>query len=324
MITRKDIAAHLERQVRTGFLLGGKDYSPLRSAFCRTVNSDGAFETYTDLGAFPWPVGNAGKQGAGGTDQRTGAPQVGSMNAGRAITIIGGEEKALIVYNVDFEIAIGIDHNAINDDRTGDLESWSRAAAVNFERHQEYQAFKYLNDGEATTNYGAGYDGLSFFNDSHVDPGAEYQTTQDNKYALALSFDNFKTVRIAASKFLDGRGQPVGFNHSLLLVPPDLEYEAAQIVTNPNVYDTTDRNRNPYSGKVSSITVPGGWFDSTAWVLLDASQVQKPVNLQLRQPPQLAMWDDETTGDGGTRYFKWHARYNVFGGDWRLAILGNT
>lgn len=324
MITRKDIAAHLERQVRTGFLLGGKGYTPLRASFAREVPSDGAFETYADMGTFPWPVQNAGKQGAGGTDGRTGAPAVGSVNSGQAITVIGGEEKSLIVYNVDWEIAVGITHNAINDDRAGDIEGWARGAAQNFERHKDYQCFKALNDGELTTNYGAGYDGLSFFNDSHKDPGAEYQTTQDNKYAVALSFDNFKTVRIAASKFLDGRGLPVGFNHNLLLVPPDLEYEAAQIVANPEVYGTTDRNKNPYAGKLQSMIVPGGWFDTTCWVLVDTSQIQKPINLQLRQEPQLVTWDDETQGDGGIRYYKWHARYNVFYGDWRLAILGNS
>lgn len=323
MITRSDIAAHLERSVRTGFLVGGKDYRPLRSLFVREVPSDGAFESYADMGMLPWPIQNAGSMGPGGSDSRTGGTVVNRLSGGRQITIIGGQEKSMIVYNVDWEIAIGIEHNAIDDDKVGDIESWARGAAVNFEKHKDYLAFNALNVGEGTT-YGAAYDGLSFFNDAHVDPSAQYTTVQDNKNALALSLDNFQIVKVAASKFLDDRGQPVGFNHNLLIIPPDLEYAAAQITMNREAYDTANREINPYAGSVRSIVAPGGWLDSTAWFLLDVSQPQKPLHLQIRKQPSLTIWDIEENGGGGTRYYKWHSRYSVFYGDWRLAIEGNT
>ena len=58
MITRKDIAAHLEYGVRSGFLNGRKLYTPLRAPFVREVTSAGAFETYADMGDPPWPVQN--------------------------------------------------------------------------------------------------------------------------------------------------------------------------------------------------------------------------------------------------------------------------
>lgn len=323
MITRKDILAHLERQVRVGFLSGKRAYAPLRSAFVRETPSDGAFEIYTDMGSPPWPRSNTGKQGAGGTDARTGAPVVGRMDAGRAITVIGGQERALIVYNVGFEITTSITHDAINDDRVGDLESWARGAGMNFERHKDYQCFNALNAGEATTTYGAGYDSIAFFSGSHVDPGAEYTTAQDNQYTLALSLNNFETVKVAASKFLDDRGQPVGLNHSLLIVPPDLERTAAQIATNREDYGTGNRAMNPYAGSVRLLVAPGGWLDTTAWFVLDTTGVEKPINLQLRQDADLTQWDDETQGSG-VRYYKWYARYNVFYGDWRLAVQGQT
>lgn len=322
MISRKDIAAHLERQVRTGFLKGIKGYTPLRSAFCGETPSDGAFETYADMGDVPWPVQNAGKVGAGGTDSRTGAVAVGQANEGGQITIVGGEERAVLVYNVDWEIAIGIYHNAIDDDKAGDLEAWARGAALNFEKHKDYMAFSLLNAGDGST-YGLCYDGLSFYNDSHKDPGAEYQTTQDNKYAVTLSLDNFETVKVAASKFLNSRGQPVGFNHNLLIVPPDLERTGAQVSSNPEAYDTSNREKNPYSGSVRLLVAPGGWLDTTAWMVIDTSMPQKPVYIQTRKNADLVIWDDETQG-GGIRYFKWHARYNGFYGDWRLAIMGQT
>lgn len=324
MITRTDIAAHLENQVRTGFFLGVRTYSPLRAPFVAGRPSDGAYELYADMGAPPWPVQNAGKQGAGGTDARTGVVEINQQSAGGSITVLGGEEKGIMVWNVDWEIAVAVTHNAIDDDRTGDLESWARSAGVNFEKHKDFLAFDFLNNAGATTAYGAGYDGLSFFNDSHIDPGAEYQTAQDNSFALALSLDNFETVKVAAAKFLDGRGKPVGLNHNLLIVPPDLERTAAQISTNREAYDTANREINPYAGAVSTIVAPGGWLDTTAWFLIDSSQAQKPLLLQERKTAELRVWDDEKEGDGGHRYFKFHARYALAGGDWRLAIMGQT
>lgn len=324
MITRSDIAAMLEYRVRTGFKLGLQSYSPLRRAFVADNASDGAFEVYADMGAPPWPVNNAGKQGAGGTDERTGLPQVNRMSSGGAVRVIGGESQGIVVWNVDWEIVTAVSHNAIDDDRTGEVDRWARGAGVNFEKHKDYLAFDYLNNGEATTSYGPGYDNLSFFNDSHIDPGAEYQTAQDNKLATALSLDNFEAAKIAASKFLDSRGQPIGLNHNILIVPPDLERIAAQIADNREAYDTANREINPYAGAVSYIVAPGGWLDTTAWFLIDGSQAEKPLFMQNRKSPEMVMWDVESEGDGGHRYFKWHARYAIAAGDWRLAIQGNT
>lgn len=324
MITRKDIAAHLEANVRTGYLMGMKEYQPLRSAFVREAPSDGAFEVYADMGSVPWPTQNAGKAGAGGTDARTGVPVAGQINAGRNVTVWGGGDIGLFVNNLDYEVVIGITHNAIDDDRAGDLETWARQAARTFQKHMDYLAFDALNDGEATTNYGACYDGQAFFAATHVDPNAVYTTAQDNQYAAALSLDNFQTVKIAASKFLGGDGQPVGLNHNLLIVPPDLEYTAAQIALNREAYDTGNRELNPYAGSVRMLVAPGGWLDTTAWFLADPNDLVKPLILQVRQAPRLVIWDDESAGDGGVRYFKWHARYNMAYGSWRHCVMGNS
>lgn len=323
MITRSDIAARLERGMKMGFLKGMQTYKPLRSAFVQETPSDGAFEIYGDMGAVPWPRANGGQGGPGGTDARTGAPVVGALHEGGAITVLGGNERALMVYNRDWSIPIGIHHNAIDDDRVGGLEQWAMSAGQRFEQHKDFLAFDALNQGEATTVYGAGYDSLSFFNDSHIDPGAEYQTAQDNKFAVSLSLDNFETVKVAASKFRDDRGQPGGIVHNLLIVASDLERTGAQITNNREAYDTANREINPYQGSISLLVAPGGYLDTTAWFLGAAGQINKPLILQNRQSPTLVFWDDHTQGNG-IRYYKWVARYEIAYGDWRLMAQGNT
>lgn len=324
MIIRTDISRLLEHNVRTGFLNGPRDYSPIRGAFTREVPSVGAFENYADMGDLPWPQGpKSGTQGPSGQTPDGHAEISGRTNAGGGVREVSAEERGIQVHNVDWEVVIPVSHNAINDARTGDLEQWSRDAAINFERHKDYLAIRALGLGNGTT-LGKTYDGLSFFNASHLDPRAEYQTAQGNLLGLALSLDNYETVKVAASKFLDSRGVPMGLTHSLIVGGPELEREIAQITTNREDYGTPNRAMNPYAGRTSSLIIPGGWFSSTAWVIIDPSQTRKPINLQMRQEPNLVIWDDEKAGEGGTRYFKWHARYNVFYGDWRLAFMGNA
>jgi phage major head subunit gpT-like protein len=321
MITRADIAKHLEYGIRTGFLKGSREYTPLRSGFVGEQTSSGAFETYADLGDVPWPNQNAGKMGSDGSDGH--AEVTNSMNSGRAITVLGTEERALTVYNVDWEISVAVTHNAINDARVGNLEQWARDAARNFEKHKDYLSFDALTQGAGST-YGKTYDGQVFFYASHADRGAEYTTAQSNVNTSVLSLDTFETVRVAGSKFKDSRGQPIGMNHTLLIVPPDLERVGYQITQNREDYLTANRALNPYSGSIRMLVAPGGWLDTTSWYLIDTSQTARPLYIQNRQAPQLAQWDDEQAGDGGVRYFKWHARYSVFYGDWRMAIQGNT
>lgn len=322
MITRSVLLAHMERAVKAGFLKGQAAYTPIRSQFTREMPSDGAFETYADLGTTPWPTEIGGQPASTAKDANTDAQVVGGINEGEPITILGANERAMKVYNKDWSVAIGVSHNAINDNQLGDLDSWARSAGRRFNQHQDYLCVKALNDGDGT-NYGYGYDNQEMFCATHADPGAEYTTAQDNEFDHVLTIDTLETVRIAASKFKDDRGQPAVFNHSLLIVPTDLERMAFNLCNNAEDYSQTDRARNPYAGQLRPLVVPGGWMDAAAWFLVCTDVEEKPINLQIRQAPALSVWDDESQGSG-IRYFKLFARYEVFYGDWRLAVMGDS
>lgn len=322
MITRTDVLAHLERNMRVGFLNGSRAYTPMRAAFTEETSSDGAFETYADMGDTPWPIQNGGQPAGTGTDPRTGAQQVGGLHDGGPITILGTNERALIVFNQDWQIPIGITHSAIDDQRVGNLEDWGRNAGMRYQQHMDHLAFSALNAGEGST-YGLAYDGLSFFNDAHVDPSAQYQTAQDNKYALALSVDNFDTVYIAGASFRDDRGQPIGVFHNLLIHSINLTRMASQITDNPMEAGTGNNDINPWAGTITRLAAPGGWLDTTAWFLVNTMPGMKPLGLQVRMQPRLITWDDYSQGSG-VRYFKWEARYTIFYRNWRMAIQGNT
>lgn len=292
-----NVPTHLVVGARTGFLAAIKEIAMPYQRIAGTFTMGAKAVDLVDLGAAPMPV----------EDNPLAR---------------GFIEKTLQVKPRNWSTIVGLSHNAMMDDQTESLEPKVRSAGENFQRHMNNLVFKALDAGDAAT-YGLCYDGQYFFDSDHVDKGADYQTAQDNVSALALSLDNFTTVLNASRLFVDDRGEYVEHDYNLLVVPPALEYTAAQITGNPQAYDTSNREANPYAGRLQYIVSPQ--LNTTAWVLAATNQVAKPIYLAMREQPNLQeAWFDPMGADGGMYYFKFYARYNVFYGDWRLAHMGNS
>jgi phage major head subunit gpT-like protein len=292
-----NVPQHLVVGARTGFLAALKTTPQPWQRVAGTFNMGAKSIDLVDLGTAPMPV-------------------EGNM------VIQSFIEKSLTVKPRDWNITVGLSYNATKDDQTGNLDTKVRSAGENFQRAMNAIVFKALDAGDAAT-YGLCYDGNEFFDGAHIDKGADYQTGQDNVDALALSLDNFTTELVKARAFVDDRGDFTDFPYDLIVTSPTLEYTAAQITGNVQAYDTASREANPYAGKFSYIISP--YMSSTAWVLLASGVTQKPLYLAMREQPNLQdAWFDPAGADGGMYYFKFYARYNVFYGDWRLAIMGNS
>jgi phage major head subunit gpT-like protein len=295
-----NIPQHLVVGARTGFLSALPKIALPYQKVAEIIPLSAASTGLVDIGAAPMPVESKGRT-----------------------EVQDFIEKSMSLVAKGWEITVGLSQNAIDDDQTGQLERKVRSAGENFQRWINNQVFKALNDGDATTNYGACYDGAAFYAATHVDKGADYQTAQDNVSALALSIDNFETVKVASQNFLDDRGEPLGYDYNLLIVPPALERTASQICNNTNAYDTGNREINPYAGVTSFIVSPK--LDSTAWILTCGNESAKPILIGQRKAPELqSAWFDPNGPDGGMNYFKFYARYVFAYGDWRLAHMGNT
>lgn len=321
MITRSDVLAHLEASVKANFLNAARGYQPLRSAFVEEVSTNKPFEIYADMGAAPMPTQVSGQVPGTATDARTGVPVVGGAHEGGPVTVSGGNERGLIVWNRGFASTIGVYHDAINDANVN-LDAWAAQMGARFEQHKDKLAFDALNAGAAST-YGTAYDGQVFFYASHADKNASYTTAQSNVNALALSLDNFETVYINATSYKDDRGEPAGIVPDLLVHSVNLTRTAAQITDNREDYALTDRKMNPYAGALRRLQAPGGYLDSTAWYLVCSQPGMKPLGLQMRQPATFRSWDDYTQG-GGIHYIQFYSRYEIFYRDWRSGTQGNT
>jgi len=295
-----NVPQHLVIGARTGFLAALPKIQLPYTKLAEVINLSAAATGLVDIGAAPMPVESRGRT-----------------------EVQDFIEKSITLIPKNWEITVGVSQNAIDDDQTGQLDRKVRSAGENFQRWINNQVFKALNDGDAATNYGNCYDEHPFFYASHVDKGADYQTAQDNVSALALSIDNFETVKVASKKFVDDRGEVVDFNFDTLVVSPELERIAAQICKNADAYDTGNREMNPYAHVTSYIV--SAKFDSTAWVLAAGNESAKPILIGQRKAPELqSAWFDPNGPDGGMNYFKFFARYVFAYGDWRLAHMGNS
>jgi len=295
-----NVPSHLVATAKTGFLTAVSKPVPAWSPIASMIDLTQKNQTLVDLGAAPMPLQNRGK-----------------FNAQDFI------EKTLAVAPLSWELAVWISGNAVKDDQTGSLLTKVRAAGSNYERHIAQQCFKALNDGDATTNYGACYDSLSFYNANHVDKGAAYQTVQTNVASATLSMDNFETVRVKGMSVRDDQGEFTNYNYDLIVVDPTNEREAANICNNPQDMGTANRAINPYSGKVNYIVSP--MLDSAAWILVASNETSKPILIVMREAPHLEdAWKDPEAPDGGRFYFNFTARYNFYYGDWRLAEMGRS
>src|SRR5690349_23377771 len=194
-----EVPTLLTMAAQTGFLTSAQPAVPLYDPIATTYDMPANSIDLVDIGGSPMPT------------QTKGQP-----------VIQGFIEKVLPVKPLDWDIEVMISYNAVRDDKTGQLEKRARSAGDNFQRHIAQQAFQALNDGDATTNFGPGYDGLSFFNDAHVDKGAYYQTGQDNLDNLTLDLTNFGTVYTKAQKTRNDQGVFTQYTYDLLVVSPDL------------------------------------------------------------------------------------------------------
>ena len=291
---------HLLASARSGFLAGTKETSLEWQRIAMLVDMGAAAVDLVDLGAAPMPTESIGQN-----------------------VLKEFIEKNIEIKPTSWDLDVPLSYNAVKDDQTNSLLRKARGAGANFQRHINNRVFKALNAGDGTT-YGLCYDGQEFFDSDHSDDGAHYQTDQDNEYDLALSNDNFDTVKIAASKVRDDQGEFASFNHNLLVIPSDLRKAANDICYNPDEAGTGNRDANPYSGSIKYIMSPE--MDSTAWVLVAESEMVKPMIVAMRQQPflQSAWFDPDEGNEGGYYHFKWYARYEVFYGDWRLAFMGNS
>ena len=296
MITRSDIPKLLLAGMRTEFMRAFTTAEKMYPTIATEIASNKAQETYPWLGA---------------------VPKMREWNDERVPK--GLAEHNFTVANRDWEASIAVDRNALDDDQYGQIEIRVRELSTEAARFFDELVFTLIPEGINTTGSTgslydgrsvACYDGKAFFATNHSEG---LSGTHSNRGSAALSASALQTAITAMRKFKDDAGKPSHVRPNNLVVPPDLEWTAREILNSTNYPSTsTDTSAiNVLRGSLD-LVVNDYLTNTNNWYLFDTTRVVKPVLLQMRKTP---VFSDLTSGTEAA----FMRKMLYFGVDWRGA-----
>ena len=141
------------------------------------------------------------------------------------------------------------------------------------------------------------YDGQNFFDPSH--PVAVGNTSagtyQNNFTSTPLNATNYQLVRQAMASYVGEDGKPLMIQPRTLIVPPQLEIQAKQIVSASMIAPSGAFGINAASGMQTNVLVgtadvvviPELANDPTTWYLADNTHPVRALIWQLRKAPEM-------------------------------------
>lgn len=214
------------------------------------------------------------------------------------------------IKNKDFELTVGVDRNAIEDDKIGlyrpSIQMLGESAAM----HPDELVYDLLASGFTALCY----DRKSFFSTDHK-VGKE---TVSNKLTNKLTSEAYKTARATMMNFKNSKGRSLGLVPDLLVVPPALEANARDIL----VADFVNGTKNTMQG-TAEIHVEPRLKSDTAWFLLCTKRPIKPLIYQQRQKAKFVSKTAETDDNVfmSKRFlYGVDSRGNAGFGFWQMAI----
>lgn len=174
------------------------------------------------------------------------------------------------IKNKDFELTVGVDRNAIEDDKIGlynpSIQMLGESAAL----HPDELVYALLANGFTAKCY----DGKAFFATDH-EVGKD---TVSNKITDKLSLEAYIAARAKMRSFKNSKGRSLGLVPDLLVVPPALEGKAREILVAEYINGTKNTMMD-----TAEIHVEPRLTSDEAWFLLDTKRPIKPLIYQQRK-----------------------------------------
>ena len=231
------------------------------------------------------------------------------------------------IRNYEFAQGIQVERRLVDDDQYSQIRRRASSMSDSFNTTIETDAANVFINGftdSGTNRMGAstnGADGVGLLSAAHPFSPADTNNTQSNEGTLALTIDNLDTTRQAMRSFTDDAGQLMGVNPNMLLVPPELERTATQIVSERALYEpgSAQFDVNMFSGRFQPV-VWDRLTDANAWFLIDSNMMKSHLIWQWRIRPEFSEAEDF---DGLTAKFRGYMRYGIGWPDWRF-IYGHN
>ena len=202
-----------------------------------------------------------------------------------------------------------IERKLVDDDQYSVINKRPAQLALVATRTQEKHASSIFNNAFNSTIF-AGGDGLALCNSAHTFVGGAQ--TVGNTGTTALSATAVEATRLLMRQFVDETGNLAIARGDTLLVPPQLEETAWEVVNSSGKLDTADNNPNFNKGKYR-IIVWDYLTDSNNWFMIDSRMAKLYLKWFDRIPTEF-----NKDKDFDTYVSKWsvYTRYSYGFSDW--------
>ena len=226
------------------------------------------------------------------------------------------------IKNRTWESTVAIERTAIEDDQYGQVALRVKALATEAKQHIDILVFGLLAGGFANSCY----DGTPFFNTAHPGGKSAGAAVQSNHDVQPLSSNALQSAITQMRRTLNDQGRPMQVAPDTLVVPPELEWEAWQLLHSAFYPDLVTAGAqqlaaNPWQGMLRLVVSPY-LANATNWFLLDTKRAVRAVVLQMRREFEFAALENNSE-EGFLRdrfLYGVRGRYNVGYGDWRCAF----
>jgi phage major head subunit gpT-like protein len=175
-----------------------------------------------------------------------------------------------------FAKGLRITRELIDDDMYGVIKKRVRALARAARYRKEYDHAKLFNYASATT-YFTGADGLALLSASHTLAGTPGTTWSNYSASTDLSWTALETAINAMRRYVDDLNMLIQVEPTTLLIPPELEMDAIEILNSTNKPDTADNNTNAMKSRLKIVTWPF-ITDTNAWFVLCGKSDIAPIS----------------------------------------------
>ena len=219
------------------------------------------------------------------------------------------------ILNYEFALGAQVERRLVDDDQRNAIVARAQNMTDSFNQTIETDAVNvfinaFTDDG--TNRFGNstnGADGVALCSTAHPYSPANTNNTQSNEGTLALTIDNIDTTRQAMLNLTDDQGNLLGLNPDMILVPPELERTATQIVASNANYEpgSAQFDVNMFAGRFRPV-VWNRLTDSNAWFMIDSALMKRHLIWQWRVPPR---FDAAENFDGLTAKYRGYMRYGI-------------
>ena len=223
-VTSGDISGLLLAGLKTAFFNTYNEQAHLWDKISTKIPSDKDSEHYAWLGALP-----------------------GSRSFWMSARSRTSASMTTFIKNKTWESTVSIDRAAMEDDQYGQVALRVRQMASTANTHLDAITYGLLGSGFTELCY----DGQPFFG-QHV--AGQLQSNAGSGTLSAVSLQNAITVMM---RFMDDKGRPMGVMPDTLVVPPELYWEATQLLTSayhpdPVTEGVAGTGGEPFAGACSA------------------------------------------------------------------------